>query len=902
MRFRANAGRLLTPRAIGGIRRLVRGFLAPAVVFLTACAVAVLSGSSAAPSIANAQINAACAAEGAVADPANNPGLVSDCAALLAAQDTLAGTGSLNWASRTAITEWDGVTIDGTPQRVTELALPNKSLTGTMPGRLGDLTNLQVLRLESFYYDCGEAGSICRTVEEHELNQLTGPIPAELGSLANLLLLELNGNQLTGPIPAELGGLANLIRLSLSRNQLTGEIPVELGNLTNLLGLFIAWNELSGCIPAGLRDLEHLMGHDLDDTGLPFCDVLLSGLTVSPRSLAPPFDPYHTDYMVLEGPELVTVTPANEHNAVILLLDENDEAIPDADAMLAGYQVDLAIGAATVRVTVVSQDEAAVRVYTIAVTSEDIGSRYDTNDNGVIDRDEAVAAVSDYFNDLITREEVIEVIALYFAGPPDFKDAGPQYGGQLNLAVEHDPFDDNFSPFDGVSLAKAQINSLIFSRLMRSSASGIELDLAEWWEASVDGRQWTVGLKNNVRFHDGRRVTAVDVLYSIKAMAGGFNTLPDLAKLLLIDDFTLRVDFEEPFWDFPREMTLSTSVIVPSGSFEESVHDFTQLVGSGPFKPLEYRRDVLLAVERNPDYYETGLPYLDRVHIFVVPDRGTRQAVFMAEGTDYLGYPFSGLPALTRDEAYTASRAHSDASFAPHPIVFALWFDTQRPPFDDRRMRLATLRAIDDSFLVEGVLGQSEPQSSIPSANFPEWNTPLDELRAIEEWRRYDPDQAKKLLEEAGYPTGFDTVMHIPEGRAAHWTSMAEQVLEMLKRVDINVVLERAPFGEHVITPADRGIKLMPVQAFGGDANAFLREHFAAGGAYNYSRTDIAVPELDPDRPDDIISIQQLLAEEIFYIPLPAPLFARGARVHGPLTVHDINDIGRTLKEVWIEQ
>ena len=192
----------------------------------------------------------ACSTRGAVSDAANNPGLVSDCAALLAARDTLAGSAALDWSADTPIEEWEGVTLGGTPERVTGLRLINRHLTGTIPPELGSLSKLEALQL-------------------HE-NQLSGQIPAELGSLANLLFLWLSSNQLDGGIPAWLGSLSNLEALQLAGNELSGEIPVELGNLDNLSDLYLSGNQLTGCVPDGLRDLAR---HDLDQLGLPFCDL-----------------------------------------------------------------------------------------------------------------------------------------------------------------------------------------------------------------------------------------------------------------------------------------------------------------------------------------------------------------------------------------------------------------------------------------------------------------------------------------------------------------------------------------------------------------------------------------------------------------------------------------------------
>ena len=181
-----------------------------------------------AASVASAQ-SPGCATGSAVTDAANNPGLVADCEALLASRDTLAGTGTLDWSASTPIADWDGVTVDGTPQRVIDLFLEDKGLTGSIPPELGNLANLRELELWG--------------------NQLTGSIPPELGDLANLQELELWGNELTGWIPPELGNLANLRELRLWDNQLTGSIPPELGNLAKLTSLSLSGNQLTGSIP-----------------------------------------------------------------------------------------------------------------------------------------------------------------------------------------------------------------------------------------------------------------------------------------------------------------------------------------------------------------------------------------------------------------------------------------------------------------------------------------------------------------------------------------------------------------------------------------------------------------------------------------------------------------------------
>ncbi len=429
-----------------------------------------------------------CGTDGAVADPANNPGLVFDCNALLAARDALAGSATLNWTASTPIAEWLGVIVGGSPQRVTELdlhdaelngAIPTElnrldnlkrlvlreneltgpipdwlgdlanleelslwgnrlsgpipmslgnlvnmedlllsrnPLSGSIPAELGDLANLRELRLFNSQLtgpiptELGRLANLkVLVLSNNQLtgslplrlgdlaslqalsllgNRLTGPIPAELGNLANLKELKLSQNQLTGPIPASLGNLANLEELSLWRNRLTGSIPAEIGDLINLEQLLLRENSLTGSIPASLGDLDNLQGlslrqnqldgcvpqglrdvasNDFDDLDLPFCDVLLGSLNISPGRLVQKFDPYRTDYTALASGTRVTLTASNQHNATVMFLDSDDREIADADTSLVGHQVDLRTGITVVKVKVTSHDGRSIYTYTVAV-------------------------------------------------------------------------------------------------------------------------------------------------------------------------------------------------------------------------------------------------------------------------------------------------------------------------------------------------------------------------------------------------------------------------------------------------------------------------------------------------------------------------------------------------------
>ena len=214
-----------------------------------------------------------CSGGTAVLDADDEPALVGDCEALLALKDALAGTATLDWSLDTPIASWDGVTVGGTPRRVTELDLESRNLTGVVPAGLGDLTGLERLALTHNLLTGPIPARLAELVELNRLdlsyNLLSGPIPPEIGRLSNLRFLWILGNgSLTGPIPPELGSLTRLQGLDLRNNALTGHIPWELGELSRLSFLTLSGNSLEGCIRPSLRRVRD---NDLARLGLAYC-------------------------------------------------------------------------------------------------------------------------------------------------------------------------------------------------------------------------------------------------------------------------------------------------------------------------------------------------------------------------------------------------------------------------------------------------------------------------------------------------------------------------------------------------------------------------------------------------------------------------------------------------------
>ena len=230
------------------------------------------------------------------------------------------------------------------------------------------------------------------------------------GRVTGLYLWE---NQLSGTIPPELGNLSELFWLNMRDNQLTGSVPPELGKLSSLRGLYLRNNQLTGCIPASLQGVE---SNDFDRLFLPFCDMslVLNGLRILPGELNQQFEPYRTSYTAVSDATTVTIEADAGVGVTPRYLDNLSRRQADADVETPGHQVGLKAGVTFARVRLESVDGEEERTYTILIASGELFRQYDVNENREIDRDEVLMAVRDYFDGLLTRDEVIGMVQLYF--------------------------------------------------------------------------------------------------------------------------------------------------------------------------------------------------------------------------------------------------------------------------------------------------------------------------------------------------------------------------------------------------------------------------------------------------------------------------------------------------------
>ncbi|XP_028075676.1 probable LRR receptor-like serine/threonine-protein kinase At3g47570 [Camellia sinensis] len=215
----------------------------------------------------------------------------TDRLALLAFKAEITGDpfGALNsWNESIHLCQWAGITCGRRHQRVTELILDHRKLTGSISPHIGNLSFLRGLwlRNNSFTHQIPPELGHLRRLQILTLlnNSIGGEIPANISACSNLVALELSGNSLAGKIPVELGSLSKLEQLYIERNNLTGGLPYTFGNLSSLLELYANLNNINGSIPETLGRLTNLnflaLGENKLVGNIPSSIFNLSSITV----------------------------------------------------------------------------------------------------------------------------------------------------------------------------------------------------------------------------------------------------------------------------------------------------------------------------------------------------------------------------------------------------------------------------------------------------------------------------------------------------------------------------------------------------------------------------------------------------------------------------------------------
>lgn len=392
------------------------------------------------------------------------------------------------------------------------------------------------------------------------------------------------------------------------------------------------------------------------------------------------------------------------------------------------------------------------------------------------------------------------VLALLFAvvsvslaqGTPE-----PRFGGTLNVGL-HIPFPTlDWQSTVGHPLPHAMI--LVYEGLF---AFGSDFDavpeLVDTYEVSDDGRAWTFRLRQGVRFHDGSELHSDDVVASLERWARigpKGSALAGLERYEIVDDYTVTMHFVEPMG---RSLLLALgsdenkAVIMPKEVAEASptAGTLSAVIGTGPYRFVEYRDDQYLKLARFDDYtartdapnYQGGrkVAYLDEIIFWIVPEDATRVAGLEAGDFDVI--------ADVPDSEYERLAAAPDLDPVKNgPGLLAyMMFNHKRGPTSHIEIRQAIQAAIDTDELIAAAVSNPEFSVSNPSFFPPEsaYNT---DVRS-ELYNQGDPERARAILADFGY-AGEEIVIQVIATNPLQ-NRLAVVFVEQMQRAGMNVVIQ----------------------------------------------------------------------------------------------------------------
>ena len=312
-------------------------------------------------------------------------------------------------------------------------------------------------------------------------------------------------------------------------------------------------------------------------------------------------------------------------------------------------------------------------------------------------------------------------------------------------------------------------------------------DLAERWDVSPDGMTYTFYLRQNANFHDGRPVTAQDVVYSWERAASpalasdtvltylgdivGVRAMVDgeaehISGLKIVDDHTLQVTIDAPKPYFLLKLTFATTVVLDKANVESGEEWYRMPNGTGPYKLVEWTRFERKVYEANKEFY-LGAPSIP--YIVVLLYAGEGQRLYESGEIDITGV--YSVERFTDPTEPLHKELLTGVNLCTHYVVF----DTTRPPFDDMNVRRAFSMAFDRQKYIDVVLdGHALPASGLYPPGLPGFNTALQGLP-------YDPAQAQQLLAQSKYggPGGLPPIVFSNMGVGSYISADIAAMAEM---------------------------------------------------------------------------------------------------------------------------
>ncbi|MYL49325.1 ABC transporter substrate-binding protein [Halobacillus litoralis] len=430
---------------------------------------------------------------------------------------------------------------------------------------------------------------------------------------------------------------------------------------------------------------------------------------------------------------------------------------------------------------------------------------------------------------------------------------------ELVVGVPGDP--QNWDPIDTFLLDWSTVATSVFEGLVdRNLDLELQPGLAESWEY-VDDKTLQFKLREGVTFHNGEPFNADAVKFTFDRLLGEEGAqgpqqanYTSIDNVEVVDEYTVNFNLNEKDPVLLTKLAGYGAVIVPPKYIEENgdEHFNTNPVGTGPFKMTSYEQDSKAVLEKNEDYWKDGVPKLNKVTFRFIPEASTRLAELQTGEIDVMKrVEISQVESLKDHPSLSIQEVGT-------PTVYSLRFNTEKEPFDDKRVRQAVNYAIDKDAIIEEILGGYGEKISTFQSELSFGNNP--DLKPYP----YDPEKAKQLLEEAGVAEGTEVDIYIP-GNDGNFKEITQVVSYYLEEVGLKANIESVDSNtliSDLIPSGEAGH--MYRQGWGGwtldfDNTAYLMYH--EGEHWNPSFYDEEVEKLlEAER----TTVDQEKREEIF--------------------------------------
>lgn len=355
----------------------------------------------------------------------------------------------------------------------------------------------------------------------------------------------------------------------------------------------------------------------------------------------------------------------------------------------------------------------------------------------------------------------------------------PVNGGEIVIGISQD-LGDSLDPYQMTAAGTREVLFNVYEGLVKPNKDGefIPAVAAELPAISEDGLVYTFPLRENVKFHNGAVVTAEDVVASFQTCAATTvdtalaAALSAVKEVKVLDGKSIQLTLSEPNGDL---LSYVSSVYITPKDYAEQT---TNPVGTGPFKFVSRSVQDNVVLEKFGEYWGEGA-YLDKLTYKIYEDATALMTALSAGSLDMAVH-------LTVDQVNSLTSGEYKTVEGTMNLVQALYLNNAEKPFDNVKVRQALSYAVDvDELLAITADGHG---TKIGTSIYPAFGKYFDE--SLASYYSYDPEKAKTLLSEAGYPNGFTMTITVPGNYIPH-VNTAEVLVEQLARVGITAKLDQ---------------------------------------------------------------------------------------------------------------